>query len=501
MENADSPDMRMVTPFEGEADNVLDAYGIGIDTHSRFIQCCVLLNLEGEVRRIEETFTTDWEDLQRARAWCAGLVQAYVAVEDHNLHYTIESTGTYHVPVVRAFGGRPRIVNPVLAGGTKRKTDALDARLLAHHDMAGLWRETFVPSDEIAALRVIIGERDRWQAIKLRAGNRIANVVLRFGHTFLAYSKQGTTFTISVLEDLIAGRSPTASGVCPDGLPPVMREVINELLAAYRHAQEQEDLYHKRAMAYARGLDFPVGPDGQTLQGAEFMKLLMTVPGVGERSALAWLAEIVDYRRFANPKSCAAYCGLDPTLKVSAGKVTSYARRGGNARLRHMLTTVAGGLVNRRNEAMGEWGYRLMKMHPKGGYRKAQAAVGRRIAVCLYHIQRTGTPYDASGYQFARVPEVPLVPIESMELGRFTAPLRRRGLTTSHEVVAAFMGGLAAEKGIGDKCLQAIREWIRVNAQGSSFAGASLAERERKSATRLLRKSHTVSSPDARSCS
>ena len=60
------------------------------------------------------------------------------------LHYCIESTSTYHLPVLLAWEGTPSVVNPSIAGATKKKTDKLDARLLAVHDLTGIWRPFYV---------------------------------------------------------------------------------------------------------------------------------------------------------------------------------------------------------------------------------------------------------------------------------------------------------------------------------------------------------------------
>ena len=63
--------------------------------------------------------------------------------------------------------------------------------------------------------------------------------------------------------------------------------------------------------------------DTGTLPGDEMIRILATAPQVGELTAVIWLARVVTPRRFRNAKALAAYCGLDPSLKISAGKVTN----------------------------------------------------------------------------------------------------------------------------------------------------------------------------------
>lgn len=116
---------------------VLHPYGVGIDTHSKFIQVCILFRAAGcdtgGIKRLERTFLTTFSDLQRAHGWTLRVLTGLA--EPQTLRYCIESTGTYHCPVLIAWGGIPSVVNPLLAGPTRRKTDVLDARLLAHHSI------------------------------------------------------------------------------------------------------------------------------------------------------------------------------------------------------------------------------------------------------------------------------------------------------------------------------------------------------------------------------
>lgn len=162
------------------------SYGIGIDCHSKFIQVCVLAKQDLHVYAHQKEFGTDWDSLISAKDWCIRVLQEKSdPVPDLSLpiHYCIESTSTYHQPILLAFGGTPSIVNPTLAGATKRKTDVLDAQLLATHDLIGVWRESYIPSQDINELRVLVWERDRCLSESTAASRRINNALVRFGYT------------------------------------------------------------------------------------------------------------------------------------------------------------------------------------------------------------------------------------------------------------------------------------------------------------------------------
>lgn len=92
-----------------------------------------------------------------------------------SLHYVIEATSTYHMPVVKDWKGIPFAINPIIAGATKKKTDKLDAERLSFYDLTKVWEESYVPSDDIQELRVLIAERDYFVKPATQCSNYINN--------------------------------------------------------------------------------------------------------------------------------------------------------------------------------------------------------------------------------------------------------------------------------------------------------------------------------------
>src|SRR5271165_94375 len=132
------PEKETTLPVE----QVILPYGVGIDTHKKFIQICVLTRHENELHSTEREARTAWKALQNAADW---IRQKLGLTTGTPFNYTIESTGCYHLPVLLAFRATPPLVNPLLAGKPHRKTDVLDARLLARHAIIGLWPKSFIP--------------------------------------------------------------------------------------------------------------------------------------------------------------------------------------------------------------------------------------------------------------------------------------------------------------------------------------------------------------------
>lgn len=113
---------------------------------------------------------------------------------------------------------------------------------------------------------------------------------------------------------------------------------------------------------------------------------LMTVPGVGPITALAFMTAIDDPARFARSSSVGAYLGLTPRRHQSgAANWSGRISKHGDALARHMLYAAANSLLSRvkRWSAPKAWAARLAK---RIGAKKARVALARKLAVILHRI-------------------------------------------------------------------------------------------------------------------
>jgi transposase len=124
---------------------------------------------------------------------------------------------------------------------------------------------------------------------------------------------------------------------------------------------------------------------------------LMTHPGVGPITALAFVLVIGDPARFANSKKLTSYLGLIPSEDSSGGKQRlGHISKQGNAMLRGLLVEAAHVAV--RHDAQWKRDYRRLAMRKNRSI--AVVAMARKLAVRLWWMWRRGVdyaPWSASG--------------------------------------------------------------------------------------------------------
>ena len=119
-------------------------------------------------------------------------------------------------------------------------------------------------------------------------------------------------------------------------------------------------------------------------------RLLMTQPGVGPNTALAFVVTLGDVSRFQRGKQVASYLGLIPSERSSGAKRRLGAiSKQGNVFLRTLLVEAAQSAVRFDEGFKKEYRHRCHRK-PKG---VAIVATARKLAVRLFWMLRTRTPY------------------------------------------------------------------------------------------------------------
>jgi transposase len=120
---------------------------------------------------------------------------------------------------------------------------------------------------------------------------------------------------------------------------------------------------------------------------------LMSAPGVGPITALAFKASVEDPGRFARSSDVGAYAGLVPRRNQSGERdYKGHITKAGDAMLRHALYEAANSILARlkRPCALADWGKRLADAK---GPKRARVAVARKLAALLHRLWQSETDF------------------------------------------------------------------------------------------------------------
>ena len=243
------------------------------------------------------------------------------------------------------------------------KTDANDAEGLAHIMRTGWYRSVHVKSYVAHRARALLGARAQLVGMITRLSNHIRGVLKIFG--LLPGGMRGLSFATRV-ETLLADR--------PDVIP-----IVSPMLAAWRQLRAQVTAFDKAVHAIVKS-----NPD---------CRLLMTVPGIGTLSVLAYVSAVEDPERFRRSRSVGAHLGLTPR-QYQSGEVDRSGRisRCGDGLTRTLLYEAAVVILCRvkRSSPLKDWALAIAK---RGGAGKARIALARKLSAILHSIWRSGVPF------------------------------------------------------------------------------------------------------------
>jgi transposase len=238
------------------------------------------------------------------------------------------------------------------------KSDANDAHGLAQIVRMGWYREVQVKGTDAHLVRTLLGARAQLVAMRRDLSNQVRGVLKTFGLVVGAVSKGG--FEARVRE--LVADAPALAGI------------VEALLVLWRATGEQLAALHKRLLDHAAA--------------DEDVRRLMTAPGVGAVTAVAFAAAVEDPSRFRRSSSVGAYFGLTPRRHQS-GEVDHTGRisKCGDPLVRSYLFEAANAVLTRVQKwcALRAWGVRLAR---RVGANKAKVAVARKLAVIMHRMLR-----------------------------------------------------------------------------------------------------------------
>jgi transposase len=245
----------------------------------------------------------------------------------------------------------------------KQKTDRKDAQLLLRLMREDNFPKIWVPNPENRDLRQLLWHRHRLVQMRTRIMNQLQAIAMNEGkrRKTKLWSEQGRAELEKLRLAPWASRRRQELLELLDRMDPVTQELT---AAAEQEARKRPDV--------AR---------------------LMTHPGVGPLTALAYVLIIGTPERFHCGKQVGTYVGMIPSEDSSGGKQRlGHISKQGNSLLRFLLVEAAQAAARINPEWRRRYVHLAMRRHKS----IAKVAMGRRLAVRLYWMWRNGCEYSPS---------------------------------------------------------------------------------------------------------
>jgi transposase len=243
------------------------------------------------------------------------------------------------------------------------KSDRNDARGIAQMMRVNLFKPVHVKTLESQKRRALLNARKLLQEKAIAIENDIRGLLRNFG---LKVGSIGTAgFEARILE--LAADAPD------------LMEFIPSLLASRRTLRAEFDRLHKKVLAATRK--------------DAVCRRLMTVPGVGPVTALAFVSTVDVPSRFQHSRAVGPSLGLTPRLNQTGqtrhmGRITKC----GDALTRSLLYEAALVMLTR----VRKWSWLkawAMGVARRSGMKAAAVALSRRLAVIMHRMWSDGTHF------------------------------------------------------------------------------------------------------------
>jgi len=328
---------------------------IGVDFHPAFQQIASVDTESGEFQEKRLAHPEEAETFYRALAVAGQQVRVGMEASGHARWF---ERLLAELQFALWIGDATRIQS---TRGRKQKTDRQDAqhilKLMLKDDFPKIW----VASGENRDLRQLLWHRHRMVQARTRIMNQLQAVALNEG---LRCKKR--LWRTSGRQQLESFRlAPWASRRRHDLLELLDR--LKPTIAELSEAIEQEAENNPEA------------------------RRLMTHPGVGALTALAFVLIIGNAERFRCGKQVASYLGLVPLEKSSGNRRRlGHITKQGNSMVRFLLVEAAQVTVR----SLPEWRSQYFGLVMRRGRKTAKVAMARRLAIRLYWMWREGRDYE-----------------------------------------------------------------------------------------------------------
>ena len=341
---------------------------VGVDLHKKTISVCVVIQ-EGRKCRIERRRTMRCAEIETIQQFFEGLGDYQVVVEaTASYEWFVRLVESTAARVVLAHPGKLRVI-----AESTRKTDKLDAQVLAEFLALDMIPEAWRPTPRVREHRALVRQRHYVR-------NRITSAKNKVRHILANYNAD--------IPDLFTPKGRTYLAELQ--LTDADRFVVDMLLAEFDEHEERLTQVTTKLQEFARQAG---------VAEREARKVLESIPYVGPVTIDVVLAEVGDIRRFGSQRKATAYAGLAPGIRESAGRGKQLGiTKAGSPLLRWALVETSWRLVGRTRR----WGFLYDRLKKRCGVKKAIVAVARRLWCVMVSMLHRGEKYCMASEAWAK---------------------------------------------------------------------------------------------------
>lgn len=323
----------------------------GVDIHKdKYVGC--IMDAAGKVVR-EHTFPPTAEGVQ---SFLVGMPVKSIAIEAcamwryahilfHELGYTIKLSSAKKTHDIAC----------------RKKTDKVDAKILADLLRTGYLPEVYIPSDEMLNLRDLCRGKANLTRMRVEVQMKIKSRLLTLG---VAYPQK--LWNKKNLALLLEWNDPLLNNMLK------IRECI------VLEEKEMESRVESKAKSH------------------RIANLLKTIPGVGYFGALMIISEIADINRFKTPKELVMYAGLCPGIYQTGNTEINVKNNAVNKWLKWILTECSG-----RASTLPENRFQLhyAQINLRKNAKVARRSTARKMLTIIWHMLKDEQPFHASSWK------------------------------------------------------------------------------------------------------
>jgi transposase len=363
----------------------------GADIHKKFL-VATILSRDGI--QISKRFGMKLDDILKFKEWI---------LENNCEQIAVESTGVYWVPIYTVLEDQIEVIvaNPYQIKHTPgRKTDLLDSEWIAELCLKGMIEPSRIFPKEDRELRALTRARENLvnniTQLKNRIHQALESSCIKISSVLSdIFGKSGRY----ILDCLLEGKNieEILNGIKSK----MIRKKEAELREAIKNSLDSAQILVIRInlelieefQKKIKTLDSEIMSRLKRLN--EDLDIVMSIPGTGFISASSILAEIGNYRDFANGNKLAAWCGLVPSVYGSAEKIIMGSiTKQGSKHVRRMLVQVAHAISRTKNSRLRSF---FLRIKSKKGTKVAIVALARKVLCILHHLLVNREMYEENG--------------------------------------------------------------------------------------------------------